>query len=94
MQDRFYSLTTKDIFFLLGSLFIGMVGFADVPDFNRDVRPILSANCYACHGPDSEARKAKLRLDDRASALKKEAFVPGKPDDSELVYRVFRVNYD
>ena len=51
-------------------------------NFNRDVRPILAGKCYACHGPDKETRKAKLRLDDRANALKKEAFVPGKPDES------------
>jgi hypothetical protein len=63
-------------------------------DYNRDVRPILAGKCYACHGPDKETRKAKLRLDDRASALKKEAFVPGKPDESELVYRVFTKDSD
>ena len=63
-------------------------------DFNRDVRPILAGKCYACHGPDKETRKAKLRLDDRASALKKEAFVPGKPDESELVYRIFTKDSD
>jgi hypothetical protein len=57
-------------------------------EFNRDIRPILSENCYACHGPDKNKRKAKLRLDDRASALSMEAFVPGKPDESELVARV------
>jgi hypothetical protein len=57
---------------------------ADVPDFNRDVRPILSTKCFKCHGPDDAARKAKLRLDSRAGA----EHVLGKPAKSELVRRV------
>lgn len=57
-------------------------------EFNRDIRPILSENCYACHGPDKNRRKARLRLDERASALATQAIVPGKPDESELVARV------
>ena len=57
--------------------------------YNRDVRPILAENCFACHGPDSAARKAKLRLDQRDAAIASEAFVPGKPDDSEFVKRLF-----
>jgi hypothetical protein len=57
-------------------------------EFNRDVRPILSDNCFLCHGPDRNRRKAGLRLDRRDEALKAEAFVPGNPDESELVARV------
>ena len=55
--------------------------------FNRDVRPILSENCYRCHGPDKGNRKAKMRLDQRESALVK-ALVPGKPDESEMIKRI------
>ena len=57
--------------------------------YNRDVRPILSDNCFACHGPDKNKRKGKFRLDERESALQKEAFIPGKADESELVKRIF-----
>src|SRR3954452_9775952 len=61
---------------------------ADGPvDFNRDVRPILSNHCFVCHGPDSNLRKAKLRLDDEKDAHAK-ALVAGKPDESELYKRV------
>ena len=62
--------------------------------FNRDIRPLLSENCYYCHGPDPKHREAKLRLDDRAAALASEAFVPGKPDDSELIKRIYTTDED
>ena len=56
--------------------------------FDRDVRPILSDRCFACHGPDAANREAGLRLDLEASA-KESAVVPGDPGASELVARVF-----
>src|ERR1700682_406241 len=71
-----------------GSLVSGAARAAEKLQYTRDVRPILAENCFACHGPDSAARKAALRLDRREDALRSEAFVPGNPDKSALVQRV------
>src|SRR5687767_6885470 len=62
--------------------------------FNQSIRPILSDNCFACHGPDAGQRKGKLRLDVREAALEKKAIVPGKPDESELIKRIFTTDAD
>src|SRR5687767_10550985 len=62
---------------------------ADRLEYNRDIRPILAENCFVCHGPDSAARKADLRLDVREVAVKAEAIVPGDADKSLLVQRIF-----
>ena len=82
-------------------LFLGLVAAssarADVPipnkvDFNRDVRPILSENCFACHGFDAAARKGDLRLDtaDGAAGAVKGA----KPRDVELIKRITSADRD
>ncbi len=70
------------------------ITFADEVDFNRVIRPILSNNCFFCHGPDRETREADLRLDIREDAIEAFAFVPGDPNESELVYRIFSEDSD
>lgn len=61
-------------------------------DFNRDIRPLLSNNCFQCHGPDAETREAELRLDveDEAKAY---AIIPGDLD-SELLRRITSTDAD
>ena len=63
-------------------------------EFNRDIRPILSDNCFYCHGNDASHRKAKLRLDIREEALAKEAFLPGTPEKSALIERILSTDPD
>jgi mono/diheme cytochrome c family protein len=69
------------------------------PDFNRDIRPILSHNCFACHGPDEHDRRGGLRLDDREAAIAEldsgaRAIVPGHAEESELVARLHETDPD
>jgi hypothetical protein len=52
----------------------------EVLQYNRDIRPILAENCFPCHGPDSAARKANLRLDRREVAIAYGAITPGDID--------------
>jgi hypothetical protein len=57
-------------------------------EFNRDIRPILSENCFYCHGQDPKQRKGDLRLDDRQAAVDALAIVPGSPEKSEMIVRL------
>ncbi len=63
-----------------------------VPDYVKDIRPILADHCFSCHGVDEKARKARLRLDDRDAALAAGAFKPGDVEGSELYQRL--LNHD
>ena len=76
--------------FLLIIFLLLPVATIAAPDFNRDVLPIFSDNCFKCHGPDANARKAKLRLDLKEGALrtKDAVIVPGKSTESELISRI------
>ena len=71
---------------------VGMAAEGGVVEFNRDIRPILSDNCFSCHGPDDHLRKAGLRLDrDDGLTGERGAFlVPGDAAASELFQRVVR----
>jgi hypothetical protein len=87
-------------FLLMPSLLCGAP--ADAPGsirFNRDIRPILSDNCFYCHGQDANKRKAGLRLDVREAAIQtlesgEKAIVPGKPEASGIITRIFSTAED
>ncbi|MFM8633276.1 MAG: PSD1 and planctomycete cytochrome C domain-containing protein [Planctomycetia bacterium] len=68
---------------------------ADPPlEFNRDIRPILSENCFYCHGQDGQKREADLRLDDRQAAIDSGAIVPGDPGASTILERIHSTDPD
>ncbi|GAB5445097.1 MAG: PSD1 and planctomycete cytochrome C domain-containing protein [Fuerstiella sp.] len=82
----------RTILTLAAALLCETAGTADEIDFNRDVRPILSDACFACHGPDAGQRQADLRLDLQEGLFRTVDGVtivhPGQPDHSELLHRV------
>jgi hypothetical protein len=83
-NDRFFILLALSACLMLTS---GRWGKAEEPlQFNRDILPILSENCYSCHGFDEAARQADLRLDNAEGAG--QAMVAGDPQSSELIRRI------
>jgi hypothetical protein len=81
----------------LAGMWLGVpvaIGADGAIQYNRDVRPILFDNCFACHGPDSAARQADLRLDKREVAVEKSAIVPGDLDASEMIRRILSEDPD
>jgi hypothetical protein len=88
--------------FLLTQISVGGPASNPAPreiSFNREILPIFSDHCFACHGPDAGTRKAKLRLDTEDGAFGElrgggHAIVPGKVDDSELIRRISATDDD
>lgn len=76
----------------LALLLTAATAIAEPLRFNRDIRPILSENCFHCHGQDPKERKAGVRLDTLEGAL--EVMVPGRPEESELLRRMVSTDPD
>jgi hypothetical protein len=77
---------------------VNSLAAAEPVQFSREVLPILSLNCYACHGPDEHERKGKLRLDLEAEAKREHddgfPIVPGQPDKSTIISRLLTTDPD
>ncbi len=77
----------RTIFSAVLAMLLASESMAAAPDYDRDIRPILSDRCFFCHGPDAERREADLRLD-TFEGLTASVVVPGEPDESELIARI------
>ncbi|MEE2614362.1 MAG: DUF1553 domain-containing protein [Verrucomicrobiota bacterium] len=92
----------KQLIFVFGFCFIvcfyNQAAIGDSIDYNRDIRPVLSRNCFSCHGPDDGTRKAGLRLDVREGVVAERkgapVVVPGKRNESELYARLLVADKD
>ncbi len=99
MPTGCYLLRSFIISTIATALWSATVALADTPvDFARDIRPILSDTCYACHGPDKKARETELRLDTKEGALVDlggyQAIVPGDLKNSALYARITSTDDD
>jgi mono/diheme cytochrome c family protein len=88
-QDSCLKFAAHHVFaVVLLAAFVPRSSGAEPVSYNRDVRPILAEHCFACHGADSAARQADLRLDTREAAIDSGAIVEGNAEASELLVRV------
>src|SRR5690348_1639386 len=92
MRSPFHKSCRCVVAFLTCTTLAAIVNAEARIDYDRDVLPILSDNCYKCHGPDAETRKADLRLDVKDGAYHakdgKPVIVAGNAVASELVRRI------
>jgi hypothetical protein len=91
-------MLTRARLLIAAPVFLGWVSLAS-PEYNKDIRPLLSENCFACHGPDAAHREAGLRLDVQADAFAagksgETAIVPGAPAKSALWQRITTTDAD
>lgn len=89
-MNRLTKLRSELTAFTLAMLcYCGQLQAQDGPIvYNRDIRPILADNCFACHGPDSASRKGDLRLDRPDAAASMKAIIAGKPGESGVIHRI------
>src|SRR5437868_715018 len=92
------AVVISSFLFFTATALMGVMPAAEKINFSREILPVLSDNCFQCHGPDEKKREAELRLDVEASAKAvkegKSAVVPGKSGESELVRRIFSDDAD
>lgn len=84
----------KYLSFILALCSVTPTMAAEKLQYNRDIRPLLTEYCFACHGPDSAARKADLRLDLREDAIKSGSITPGDLKKSEVLARIISTKAD
>ena len=95
MHDSILARHLKPVFTAgLVALALPSLAADEKPQFNRDIRPILSDKCFHCHGPDPAKRGGDLRLDVREAAIEAGAIVPGKPEKSLVMEHITSTDRD